>query len=488
MADTRSTCKVHRRNYWTAKIQHSDSIVPTSFEGIEGKYLDYDVILVIGVQKPKDTLNKTDYHKIVVWSKTRALTRGQVISFITDKIEGSTPYSVTPIKANTFDDERTDCLEEVEKEKPTKGDKVDTWIKNAMTKVVEEDGRVLTGTRLRDVIVAKHGNSFYVEHKKLIDTMMTIPLNSTRMMNRIVKPKYKKSENMRRYKEVLDTFTGTIAQAVMDGGLTTTHSAYTASDVTDADRVKAICMTAILPAIVARCELTDEIPALYFYGESKCGKSFLFNKIQQYKKIATDSEGVSKFKIQGDQSAYLVDDIRVGWLEKNTVSKTMRVICLGEEESIKVHGDTMEVRAFVVLSGNDTPEFLEEQDPSNMDQRMRDVRANMEAWKRRFVCLRFTKPLEHRYIRVEYGYTCLDCINKRFFMDLYESLESESMKQLFEIYYGHISTHVSVKESEEYQAVFGSDASAEETDALIKRRVDYDSDKSNGYDSEKPIA
>ncbi len=106
----------------------------------------------------------------------------------------------------------------------------------------------------------------------------------------------------------------------------------------------AVTMIAFLPMLVERTKKPDNIPALYFYGDAGTGKSNFFNQYPCYHKVATDAFGGSRYQKNTNVDGYLLDNITSDTLDDRTNSSTVRNLALGGTATVKICGNTQQVR------------------------------------------------------------------------------------------------------------------------------------------------
>jgi len=172
----------------------------------------------------------------------------------------------------------------------------------------------------------------------------------------------------------------------------------------------AVTMIAILPMVAKRTKNPDNLPGLYFYGGAGTGKSYFFNQNTAYHMVPTDASGVSRYQQQANVDGYLLDDITSDFLDEKTNSSTLRNLALGGTATVKTFGNTLKVRGFLVCTSNNTPNFLFKEDLKNPD-----IRANCNAWKRRFIAIKFTTPVDEDPINAQYEYISATNALKCFF-------------------------------------------------------------------------
>jgi hypothetical protein len=274
--------------------------------------------------------------------------------------------------------------------------------------------------RLRE----KEGVSFTQKNKLLIETILSSSECFTHKLK--VREPINHDENFENVAKVTAIFTRIIHDAIQTNGYNTSHSKFT--NLSDSEMTLAVTMIAILPMLVERTKKPDNIPALYFYGFPKTGKSFFFTQHPCYKIVATDAQGCSRYQKNSSEEAYLLDDITPYTLDDSTNSATIRQLALGGHSRVKVHGSTQKVRAFVVCTSNKTPNFLsEEEDPALQNHHF--------AWRRRFITISFTTLVDEDPIDAQFEYmSSIDAL-KCFFVFCYNLLEAADVKNMFQKYY-----------------------------------------------------
>ena len=196
-------------------------------------------------------------------------------------------------------------------------------------------------------------------------------------------------------------------------------------------------MLAILPLVAKRSEEPDKLPGLYFYGPPQTGKSYFFNLSEAYHKVAVDAPGVSRFKLQRNEDALFLDDIQSGTLDNRNNSSTVRQLALGDTASVKICGGTQTIRAFVVCTGNDTPNFLKTAGSECYDAE--DRNSNCKAWQRRFITIKLSNPVDMDPIHVDLRLKSAQQTFKKSFLMFYDKLTNEAVKEMFSKYKKYIA-------------------------------------------------
>lgn len=146
---------------------------------------------------------------------------------------------------------------------------------------------------------------------------------------------------------------------------------------------------ALVPSVVKRVSLhTDCLPGLFLFGTRSTGKSTFFVNNDYYKKVATDAEGVSRYKLDGVQTALLLDDVNPSLFMGSRDGSTLKQLALGAPATVKTCGSTVNVNAWLVCTSNHPPPFMKEEPPSGTDEQIaKNWRIECDSWKRRFIIL-----------------------------------------------------------------------------------------------------
>lgn len=423
-----------RKSMWCFTYVVDADEHPSCKDGIDVQWHSKTYKVVIGpVEQPDSNTDYPHQHGYIQCPVSTALTKGQAIAIL---------ESIKLYKAGMYlhELETTKAKYHAYCFKSTGGanNNAERAIKRAYEHIEETDGVKVTKKRLVTQLAKAEGATFVARNKQIIDVTLATP--EIYKDNKTVDESVDAKENMRNYMQCIVNFKQIISAAVQKNGIVTTHKLF--EDVSREDQVNAIIAIALLPTIARRKRITDGLPALWFHGLPNCGKSYLFAQIPNYKKIATDAEGVGRFKMEGDQTAYLIDDVDAGWIFKPCNSKTMKALAIGERDVIKTFGDTQEVRGFCVLTSNCVPDHLcpcpptpEGTDP---DMFKKGHEYNCNAWKRRIVSLFFDETCDMDSIFVDFEMMSLDLVARKAFEIACESIVSPVLKNAFDVYYNHV--------------------------------------------------
>lgn len=258
----------------------------------------------------------------------------------------------------------------------TKGGNVDYIITKAAD-ALKAIGNI-TKENLRKVLIDEQGPTWYSRNKNVVETYIGAIDNF--QQQRMVDVKEDMDEIVSRTKNTLMSYYEIILANIRANGFHTKHEYF--ANLPDDLTAKYITAISILPYLFQRCVAhMDNIPGLYFYGDAGAGKSLIFGMGRSYKMVAMDSIGIAKFKLEGCQSGFVIDDAKANTLNDPLFMSTVRQLVLGGFSRIKVHSDTQQIKGFVNVTSNDVPRYLSDDDPSH--------KTNNDAWKRRFIALRF---------------------------------------------------------------------------------------------------
>jgi hypothetical protein len=431
----------------------------TTKDGIEVNYHSKTYKLVVGpIEQPDSNNDYPHQHGYIQCPVSTALTKGQAGSLLeTVNLFKDGMYlhelETTKAKYHSY------CF----KSEGAANNNAERAIKRAYEHIEGTDGVKVTKKRLTTQLAKSEGAAFVARNKQIIDVTLATPeiYKDIKTVEESVDAK----ENMRNYMKCIANFKEIITKAVTKHGIVTTHKLF--QDCSREDQVNAIIAIALLPAIVRRKRITDGLPALWFHGLPNCGKSYLFSQIPNYKKIATDAEGVGRFRMEGDQTAYLIDDVDAGWIFKSSNSKTMKALAIGERDVIKTFGDTQEVRGFCVLTSNCVPDHLCPCPPipegGDVELLQKSHEYNCNAWKRRIVSLFFDETVDYESIFVDFEMLSLDIIARKAFEIACRSIVSPVLKSAFDVYYKHVQSVWTEDDETMYTDVFDSIENAEES-------------------------
>ncbi len=159
-----------------------------------------------------------------------------------------------------------------------------------------------------------------------------------------------------------------------------------------------VFLISLLPYFTKRLvNSIDGLPALYFYGVQGAGKSSMFNGCKYIKKIPTDAIGVSRYRMDKMHTTLLLDDIPCDLIYQRENSSTLKQMTLGNEVEVKIMGNTQSVQAFIIVTSNEAPAFLNT-DAIDYPYTAKIIECDVndkiinDSWKRRFITCKFSIP------------------------------------------------------------------------------------------------
>lgn len=425
---------------------------PTPEEGESIQYNSKVYHVVLGpVEQPDSNVDYPHQHGYVKCPAAVSLTKGQAIAIL--KLfgayeEGNYVHELESTRGKYH----SYCFKSLSSAKSS----VERAIKRGM-EAIESSNLKVTSKRLKEVLSQSEGAMFVTKNKGCIDTMMGTPevFNPRKL---IINETVDSMTNLKNFQMAIQVFRRAVKKA-LENGFVTTHPAF--NDCSRKDQVNSIVIIALLPAVCQRKRVTDKIPGLFLWGNPHCGKSFLFSQMPCYKKVSTDAEGVSRYRLEGEQGAFLIDDVDADWLFRPTNQKTLKALSIGETEQVKTFGETAAVRGFVVMTSNVTPDFLrdgptlpEDVLPEDKMRLENEFRINANAWKRRMVSVHFTEPIEEEANFIDFDCIDLDALSKTVICEMCSSLESEKLKELFAVYHSNISQSITNEQQELVSLLF----------------------------------
>lgn len=377
-----------RRVHWAVTIPGGvDESKPTDQAGVKHEFGGALFSIHVGpLEMPDD---KTDFpHRHVLVSGPTAITRTKCLAALSDYLGGQVADTYAqPIDTNT----RT-YLAYAWKTMGVRKRKQEESL-DAAIKRVKASGHQVTLNRLEEDLVVNEGVHFVSQNAQLIKTAARMPgvLNDRKVIEVSLDP----AQNMLDTCRCIQIFKDNIRSMVHKNGIETTWIKL--NDATRDQQVAYIVAYSLLPSLFFR--LKDGCASLYFWGEPNTGKSYLFDGNNSFRKVPLDAPGVSRFKLEGSQTAFLLDDVKNDVIDKPDNSATLRQLSLGTEARLKTFGDTQTAKAFVFVTSNDKPNYLcpigePPSDVSDAEQWKTNQMTNNAAWKRRFVALQFTDMLD----------------------------------------------------------------------------------------------
>ena len=264
---------------------------------------------------------------------------------------------------------------------------------DAAIKRVRMSGHQVTLARLEEDLVVNEGVHFISQNSQLIKTAARLPtvMNDRKVLEIPLDP----LNNMVDAFSCINMFKTIITNNVKKHGIETTCAVL--NDSTREQQAAFITALALIPSLFFRVK--DNCPSLYFWGEPCSGKSYFFESNPSFRKIPMDAAGVSRFRLEGAQTAFLMDDVKADAIDRPDNSSTIRQLALGAETRIKTFGETQTVKAFLVLTSNEKPNFLcpigePPAEVTDASQWRRNRETNNAAWKRRFITLYFSDSVD----------------------------------------------------------------------------------------------
>jgi hypothetical protein len=289
----------------------------------------------------------------------------------------------------------------------------------------------ITGKTMKTAVVDMHGPQFYARNKATVDVMLSQP---ELFGSSIVVPfETNPMENYASVVKVFAIFNRVVIRAIRQNGYICTAKGY--KNLTSLDMGNFVSALVALPFMRVRWEGVDCLPSVYLYGVSGSGKSHLFQNAPFYKKVASDAQGVGRYRLDGAQRAYLLDDVTSAFFEDRMNLSTLRQMTLGGSSTVKTLGDTIDVRGWIVATSNETPDWLEDKPKKEEDSN--NWEKNCGAWKRRFVHIKMSDVLDLDPVVVNWSHgSAVDAV-QGMYVNFVEALP-DSLKEKLKMYTDHI--------------------------------------------------
>ncbi|MFN9683983.1 MAG: hypothetical protein ACK583_01805 [Cyanobacteriota bacterium] len=291
----------------------------------------------------------------------------------------------------------------------------------------------ITGKTMKKAVVEMHGPQFYARNKPTVDVMLSQP--ELLFGCSIVVPfETNPTENYANVVKVFAIFNRVVIRAIRQNGYICT--AIGCENLSALDMGNFVSALVALPFMRARWEGVDCLPSVYLYGVSGSGKSYLFQNAPFYKKVASDAQGVGRYRLDGAQRAYLLNDVTSAFFEDRTNLSTLRQMTLGGSSTVKTLGDTVDVRGWVVATSNETPDWLEDK-PKKEEDNNNNWEKNCSAWKRRFVHIKMSDVLDLDPVVVNWSHGSATDAVMGMYVNFVEALP-DSLKEKLKKYTDHI--------------------------------------------------
>ena len=436
------------KTHWAYTIDEDvDDVNTTPIDGIPMTLAGYDCIMYVGpIEQADESVGHPHRHCMLSYKgpgkracrKGRA--RAMIEEFLSKPFEGYLRGIIS--SADRYIRYAWKSID------PAKT-QVERTIKRGIEEVADS-GMAVTAKRLKTHLANTAGPYFTQKNKTTIDLMLQeIHLfMPSKKVPFTVLPDSNRQSAIRSF----NVMARLLENAIKENGFSSSH---TLVHNEDPDAVRALAMALIvLPYVCERWEGGDGLPGIFLYGNASTGKSHLFKSAPCYAKIAQDAQGVSRYKKTGVQSAYLLDDIKASFLDEHTNSGTLRQLILGDSVTVKIMGDIQEVCGFVVATSNETPAYLNVDNPP---EGAINWEVQCKAWNRRFITIEMTQAVDLDPILVNWHHSSAKEAAIAMFMMMYEQC-TDRMKAQLQPYYDHISNQL----DEDWMAPFAAIANEEE--------------------------
>lgn len=180
---------------------------------------------------------------------------------------------------------------------------------------------------------------------------------------------------------------------------------------------------------------SDGLPSMYLYGKSGAGKSNLYTNCRYIRKVPTDAQGVSRYKMDHYQTALLCDDVPSDFINDKVNSSTLKNLCLGENAIVKIMGNTIDIKAFVIVTSNEEPAYMKD----IVDDTDKDSIITNASWKRRFLTCQYKEICPFDGVTVNYDDLKLRSMAaiffKKYFDLLYVDEKNRDYLSMLDTYY-----------------------------------------------------
>lgn len=457
-----------KKSMWCFTLEWDKSLESTGREGIAIPCGGLEMKLVVGPREaPDEDASYMHCHGYVQAPKQRSITKSVARRVIEKGYPGAKIMYLNFLWGKSWTRYREYCF----KKETGLEDVVDRQIQVAADDIVNIQNQNLTLQGLNKRCAQLYNLAFPSKHKARIQQFFADSVLTGMGME--IDDEIDHVQAASEYYEAFVNFTEKISASVMAGSYQTEHLLF--STLGPEDIIRSIQMMVTLPLIVKRSKIPDNLPGLFLWGESNCGKSFMFNENPFIRMVSLDAEGVSRYKLSGMETSFLLEEISAESLTNKSNLAVIKGLCSGNEPRVKIHGDTLPVRGFVFANSNSTPVFYTDEFVVHSKKEI-DVAREKVSYRRRFLCVQMTDKYtgEERVPRIDYRSRCVNSMAICLFVSAYKHVEDPKLKHLFERYYKHclsrldmdiisMATDISMDRFEEIEQMFLKEQSSKFT-------------------------
>jgi hypothetical protein len=415
-----------QKTHWCF-ILSGDDLEDTKSTSKDGIMIDFDGIkskIYIGPIRKECDSEKLYIYRCCLLSiqpnqNKRNCRKNKAINIITQYLEKS--FTWQPKSIGTLSTSVLNYLDFVYNTKDLVKCPVEKTIKRAIADVFES-GLSVTTKRVRQSLIKDAGAQFTSKNKHVLDLMLS-EIELYRPPREIPFTIISK-DNIENTFHTLLIFNNFLTNNLRENHIQTNHSIV--NELSDDQVANLITAIVLLPIMCNRWIGGDNLPGLYLWGAACTGKSFLFKELPYYQKV-TSVQNITKLKLQEEETAFLLNDITDKFLIETVNSSTLKLLLLGGTTTIKILGDTYDLRAFFVATSNEKPAYLEEK-PTNY---VGNWELNSNAWKRRFLTLECTQEVDLDIIFVQWNHFSAKLAVRDFYLQLISNLPDQCTKVFF---------------------------------------------------------
>jgi hypothetical protein len=308
-------------------------------DGIHLEYKpDYTYTFVIGsLEAEDDNTKEPHYHCLLSNPKGKASTKGRCTTIL-----GMYGYNLNgPIYIQPLQSKLCHYIDYMFKENTSyKTHSIDTILQDAADHITTEKMN-LSKQNFFNYLLKERGAYWCTKNKAVIDTFTS---NTLLFDNkRIISNPVNNEEIARRANAMILAYQKTLYNNLTVKNFKvriTQHQDMEHLLIHPTDMSKFITIVTLIPYLFQRSPEVDNLPSLYFYGEPSSGKSYMFQAGKAYKYIASDANGVGRFKLDGTESALLFDDIKDKTIDQENNMSLLRTLTIGGTGRVKIHSDT----------------------------------------------------------------------------------------------------------------------------------------------------
>lgn len=308
---------------------------------------------------------------------------------------------------------------------------------------MSETGQTVTIKRFKKRLQQEYGSQFLIKNKQSIEIALPEMESPLSLLANIVDT-ISDETNFLNFNTCLNKW----IENIKTTNIQTTHRAFINASRNDLQL--SVAVINMIQWLWKRAPNTyDDIPMICYLGTSGCGKSWFLEQIKCYKQIATDAQGVGRYKLNIEKG-YLLNEWTENDIFEITNWKTIKQLATGGHAVVKTFGDTIETKGWVVVCTQQM----------NLEEKNVVLNTNIMLTTNASISNEDIKAFKRRTLLVEFGGTFTDISYNCKFMwnekmkyviavkcsELVNKIENETVLKLLNMYIKNLPLYLNNEE------------------------------------------